>query len=147
MLAIGFVLGGGLFLYLAWLLIRELAVYAMPFWVGLLVFLGLYHHQPGIFVPLGGGLLSAICAYVAWHELFKRSRSVALRGIVALAFAAPCAAIGYFAGLQIAAMAGLAGGWQQTAAIAAALYIGVLSWQRIVTYESTPTLPQTHSPA
>ncbi len=147
MLAIGLFLGGTVILYLVWLLIRGLAVYAMPFWVGLLVFFGLYHHQPGFFVPLGGGILAATGVYVAWRELFKHTRSPVLRGIVALAFAAPSAIVAYLAGLQVAAMSIASADWRQVAAIAAALYVGVLSWRRIVGTEDTSTHPQEHAPA
>ena len=146
MLAIGFFLGGGLALALMLWLIRELSIYAMPFGIGLMAFLGLYHHQPGIFIPLLGGVIAAGVAFGAWWMLFQVSASPILRAVVALSFAAPPTVIAYLGALQIARLGIASALVCQVVAIAAALYIAVQSWQRIASHEGPSTLTQ-HRPA
>jgi hypothetical protein len=144
MLAIGFFLGGGLALVLMLWLIRELAIYAMPFWIGLMAFLGIYHHQAGIFAPLLGGVIAAGLVFGAWRVLLHFTASPALRAVVALSFAAPPTVIAYLGALQIARLGIASALVCQVVAIAAALYIAVQSWQRIAGRESPSPLPQHH---
>ena len=144
MLAIGFFLGGGLALALMLWLIRELAIYTMPFWVGLMAFLGLYHHQPGVFAPLLGGVIAAGLVFAAWRVLFHFTASPALRAVAALTFAAPPTVIAYLGALQIARLGIASALVCQVVAIGAALYIAVQSWQRIAGRESPSPLAQHH---
>jgi hypothetical protein len=144
MLAIGIFLGGGLALALMLWVIRELAIYAMPFWIGLMVFLGLYHHQPGIFTPLLGGVIAGGLVFAVWWTLYQFSTSPALRAVVALSFAAPPTVIAYLGALQIARLGIAPALVCQVVAIAAALYIAVQSWQRIAGREHSSTLAQHH---
>lgn len=147
MLAILFFAGGGVAFALMLWLIRELAVYAAPFGAGLLVFLGLYHHQPGIFVPLFGGILAAGALFALWWVAFDIISSPVVRGIVALSYAVPPTVIAYLGGVGIARWALGAGVVDQLIGIAGAAYIAVASWQRIVGTDNASPLPQHHSPA
>ena len=147
MLAIGFFLGGGLALALMLWLIRELSIYAIPFGIGLMAFLGLYHHQPGIFTPLLGGVIAAGLVSAVWWVLFQFTASPALRAVIALTFAAPPTVIAYLGALQIARLGIASTLVCQFVAIAAALYIAVQSWQRIAGRESLAPFPQHHHPA
>jgi hypothetical protein len=144
MLAIGLLLGGGVAFVLMLWLIRELAVYAMPFWAGLAVFLGLYHHQPGLFTPLFGGILAAGLVFAVWWIVFGFTSSSAVRGIVALSYAVPPTVIAYLGGVAIARWAIGATVADQIIGIAGAAYIAVHSWQRIAGRESPSPLPQHH---
>lgn len=61
----------------------------MPFWAGLLVFLGLYQHRLGIFVPLLGGIVAASALFAQWRVAFNMINSGVMRGLVALSYDLP----------------------------------------------------------
>jgi hypothetical protein len=94
MLAIGLVLntlGIGLF---CWAIIA-LAVYALPFFVALIIGMMTFHSDAGLIgamlIATAGGALTLVLGQVA----FAVTRSSALRIAIATAFAVPAAVAGY----------------------------------------------------
>lgn len=81
---------------LLWLLFT-LAIYALPFFVGLTV--GIYAHGSGVgpAEALGAGLIAGVAALVLGQFLVAVLRNPWLQAIVALVYAVPAALAGYYA--------------------------------------------------
>jgi hypothetical protein len=139
MLALGLLLnlaGIGLFCWL----IFTLAVYALPFFVGLYVFMMALHGGAGILgAPLvgiaAGGMTLAI-----GQTAFAMTRSVITRAIIAALFAVPATLAGYqvvFAMSQIGVPSLV---WREIFACFGAVFIGSTAWMRLTIF--TETRPQ-----
>jgi hypothetical protein len=139
MLALGLLLnfaGIGLFCWL----IFTLAVYALPFFVALNVFMMALHSGAGVLgAPLvaiaAGGMMLAI-----GETAFAMIRSVIIRAIIAALFAAPATLAGYqvvFAMSQIG-VPSLA--WREIFACLGAIFIGGTAWTRLTIFTETRPL-------
>src|SRR5260370_2722619 len=137
MLALGILLnfaGIGLFCWL----IFTLAVYALPFFVGLAVFMMALHGGAGILgAPLvgiaAGGMTLAI-----GQTAFAMTRSVIIRAIVAALFAVPATLAGYqvvFAMSQVGVPSLV---WREVFARLGAVFIGGTAWTRFAIFTETP---------
>jgi hypothetical protein len=136
MLALGLLLnfaGIGLFCWL----IFTLAVYALPFFVAVDVFMMALHGGAGIL----GAPLVAIAAggitFAIGQAAFAMTRSVIARAIVAALFAVPATLAGYqvvFAMSQIG-VPSLA--WREIFACLGAVLIGGTAWTRLTTFTET----------
>ena len=133
MLALGLLLnfaGVGLFCWL----IFTLAVYALPFFIGLYVFMMALHGGAGILgAPLigiaAGGMTLAI-----GQTAFAMTRAVITRSIIAALFAVPATLAGYqvvFAMSQIG-VPSLA--WREIFACFGAIFIGGTAWTRLTIF-------------
>jgi hypothetical protein len=137
MLALGFLLnfaGIGLFCWL----IFTLAVYALPFFVGLDVFMMALHGGAGILgAPLvgiaAGGMTLAI-----GQTAFAMTRSVITRAIIAALFAVPATLAGYqvvFAMSQIGVPSLV---WREIFfACLGAVFTGSAAWMRLTIFTET----------
>jgi hypothetical protein len=139
MLALGLLLnfaGIGLFCWL----IFTLAVYTLPFFVALNVFMMALHSGAGVLgAPLvaiaAGGMMLAI-----GQTAFAMIRSVIIRAIVAALFAVPATLAGYevvFAMSQIG-VPSLA--WREIFAYLGAVFIGGTAWTRLTIFTETRPL-------
>jgi hypothetical protein len=81
---------------LLWLLFT-LAIYALPFFVGLTVGMYVLESGAGLAEGLGAGLLAGVAALVVGQFLVAILRNPVLQAGVALAYAAPAALAGYHA--------------------------------------------------
>ena len=133
MLALGLLLnfaGIGLFCWL----IFTLAVYALPFFVGLYVFMMALHGGAGILgAPLVGIAACGITLAIG-QTAFAMTRSVITRAIVAALFAIPATFAGYqvvFAMSQIG-VPSLA--WREIFACLGAIFIGGTAWTRLTIF-------------
>ena len=107
------------------------AIYTMPFLVG--AFVGLQAEQAGA-GPLGGIVLGAAAGALVLligRTAFARARGPVLRMAIALVFAAPAALAGYSLTSALFGLASASEGWRQVFAIAGAMAIGVIAWQRL----------------
>jgi hypothetical protein len=138
-LALGLLLnfaGIGLFCWL----IFTLAVYALPFFVALNVFVMALHSGAGVLsAPLvaiaAGGMMLAI-----GQTAFAMIRSVIIRAIIAALFAAPATLAGYqvvFAMSQIG-VPSLA--WREIFACLGAVFIGGTAWTRLTSFTETRSI-------
>ena len=130
MLALGIVLniiGLGVF---CWVLFT-LAIYALPFFVGMTA--GLYAHQTGI-EPLGAvgvGIIAAAFVLVIGQTIFSFVRTPILRIVVALMFAVPGALAGYYATFGLSGLTMTSDLWRQVFAVIGAVVIGATAWTRL----------------
>jgi hypothetical protein len=138
MLALGLLLnfaGIGLF---CWLIFTP-AVYALPFFVGLYVFMMALHGGAGIFGAPLVGIVAGGVTLAAGQTAFAMTRSVIVRAIIAALFAAPATLAGYqvvFAMSQIGVSSLV---WREIFACISAVFIGGTTWTRLTIFaESRP---------
>lgn len=130
MLALGIVLniiGLGL---VCWVLFM-LAIYALPFFVGMNA--GLYAHESGT-GPLGAiglGIVAAAFVLVVGQTIFSFVRTPILRIAVALMFAVPAALAGYYATFGLSGLTMTSDIWRQVFAVIGAVVIGATAWARL----------------
>lgn len=130
MLALGIVLniiGLGFF---CWVLF-VLAIYALPFFVGMSA--GLYAHEAGV-GPIGAvviGLVTAAFVLVVGQAVFSLVRTPALRIAVALAFAIPAALAGYYATFGLSGLTVTSDLLRQSFAVVGAVAVGATAWLRL----------------
>jgi hypothetical protein len=105
-------------------LLFTLAVYAVPFFVGLTAGLWAYDTGAGVLGALLVGLVTGVLALFAAQLLFASVRSLALRGMLALLFAVPAAVASYHAVLGIAAILVPSEVWRQVFAAIGGLLVG-----------------------
>lgn len=130
MLALGIVLniiGLGFF---CWVLFT-LAIYALPFFVGMTT--GLYAHQTGTgpFGAIALGLVAAAFVLVIGQAIFAFVRTPILRIAVALMFAVPAALAGYYATFGLSGFTLTSDLWRQIFAVIGAAVIGATAWVRL----------------
>ena len=139
MLALGILLnfaGIGLFCWL----IFTLAVYALPFFVGLTVFMMALHGGAGILGAPFIGIAAGGITLAVGQTAFAMTRSVIIRAIVATLFAVPATLAGYqvvFAMSQIG-VPSLA--WREIFACLGAIFIGGTAWTRLTIFTETRPL-------
>ena len=138
MLALGIVLniiGLGFF---CWTLFT-LAIYALPFFVGVTV--GFYARDAGIGTlgAIGVGIVTAAFALVIGQTIFSLVRTPILRIVIALKFAVPAALAGYYATFALFGLTMTSDLWRQVFAVIGALVIGATAWTRLAA--SPPAMP------
>jgi hypothetical protein len=107
-----------------------LAIYALPFFVGMSV--GLYAHECGTgpFGAIGLGMVAAAFVLVMGRTIFSLVRTPILRIAVALAFAVPEALAGYYATFGLSGLTTTSALWRQVFAVIGAVVIGATAWAR-----------------
>ena len=130
MLVIGLILnvfGIGLFCWL----IFTLAVYALPFFVGLSAGMAAFHSGAGVvgalFTGVGAGALTLVVGQLA----FTVVRPLVLRAFIAAAFAVPAAIAGYHTVLGLAQLGMPSMIWREIFAGIGAILIGGTAWARM----------------
>lgn len=131
---------------LCWLLFT-LAVYALPFFVGVAVGLCAYDTGAGFIGASIIGVLAGAAALIATQILFAAVRSTPVRVLLAFLFAAPAAVAGYHATLGIAAIGVPSETWQQVFAVVGGLAVGVTAIVRLAIFADPPSLRATAQPA
>ncbi len=130
MLVIGILLnivGLGFF---CWVLFT-LAVYALPFVIGMTM--GMYAYQAGI-GPLGTivfGLVAGAFVLVIGQTVFSFVRTPVLRIAIALMFAVPAALAGYHAAYGLSGLTMTSGLWRQVFAVIGSIAVGATAWTRL----------------
>ncbi|GGA85245.1 hypothetical protein GCM10011491_11020 [Brucella endophytica] len=108
-----------------------LAIYALPFLLGLTAAQFAYQTGSGFIGPGLVGLFSAGVAFGVLALLFETIRSPVLRLIVALIFAAPAAVAGYALVHGITKEAVPSEVWRQIFCIIGGGFVGVAAWMRL----------------
>ncbi len=133
MLALGLLLnfaGIGLFCWL----IFTLAVYALPFFVGLTVFMLALHGGAGILGAPLAGIAAGGMTLAIGQIAFAMTGSVIIRAIIAALFAVPATLAGYqvvFAMSQIGVPSLV---WREIFACLGAVFIGGAAWTRLTIF-------------
>lgn len=143
MIILGIILSVFAIAFFCWLLFT-LAVYALPFYAGLMAAFTAYHYGYGV---LGSGLIAIVvgaCVLALGQILFAAVRVPILRACIALVFAIPAAVAGYYATLGIAHNCIPAGALSQILAFVGAALVGSTAWSRMAIFvpPATGEVPQ-----
>ena len=139
MLALGLLLnvaGIGLFCWL----IFTLAVYALPFFVGLNVFMLALHGGAGILGAPLVGIAAGAMTLVIGQTAFAMTRSVITRAIVAALFAVPATLAGYQVVFAMSQLGAPSLAWREIFACLGAVFIGGTAWTRLTVFTETRPL-------
>ena len=141
MLVIGLILsmfGIGLFCWL----IFTLAVYALPFFVGLTAGMAAFHGGAGVIGALLVGIVAGALTLGVGQIAFAVVRPLPLRAAIAAAFAIPAAIAGYHAILGLSQIGVPSLAWREVFAWVGALFIGGTAWARMTVFaEPLPLRP------
>ena len=124
MLVIGILLNIIALGFFCWALFT-LAIYALPFFIGMTTGLYAHHAGAGPLGAIGCGLVAAAFA------VFSFVRRPVLRVAVALIFAVPAALAGYYATFGLSGLTMTSDLWRQVFAIVGAGAIGLTAWTRL----------------
>lgn len=130
MLVIGLILsifGIGLFCWL----IFNLAVYALPFFVGLTAGMAAFHSGAGVLGALLVGLVVGALTLGVGQIAFALVKPIPLRAAIAAAFAIPAAIAGYHAVLGLSQIGVPSLFWRESFAWVGAIVIGCTAWARM----------------
>ncbi|MBK3665047.1 hypothetical protein JJE66_27925 [Bradyrhizobium diazoefficiens] len=137
MLILGLILnmlGIGLFCWL----IFTLAIYALPFFVALSVWLAAIHGGAGITVAVCVAILAGVLTLFVGQTAFSFTGSTLLRALIAAAFAVPAAVAGYHVvhGLSQIGVSSLPS--RDAFAWIGAIAVGCTAWSRITILAKPP---------
>jgi len=130
MLIIGLVLSVAGIGFLCWLLFT-LAVYALPFFAGLIAGLAAFHSGSGVIGALVVGVLAGGATLALGQIAFATVRTPLIRAAIALLFALPAAIAGYHATFGLAHIGVPSEGWREAFAIVGAVLVGGTAWARM----------------
>lgn len=141
MLVIGFILsvfGIGLFCWL----IFTLAVYALPFFVGLTAGMAAFNGGAGVIGALLVGVIVGALTLCVGQIAFAVVRPLPLRAAIAAAFTIPAAIAGYHAVLGLSQIGVPSLLWREVFAWIGAIFIGGTAWTRMTVFaEPLPLRP------
>lgn len=115
---------------LCWLLFT-LAVYALPFWLGLSAGFWLHAAEQGILAAILGGIFVAGGMAVLGEIVFASLRSVPLRLALGLVYAVPAGLAGFHASKGLSALTSTGEAAGLVLAALAALFIGGTAFARV----------------
>jgi len=121
----------------------KLAVFALPFFVGVAV--GFFALQTGA-EPLGAiavGVISSACAFVLGQYVFAFTRSALVRFVVGALFVLPASVAGYQLAAGIADVGMNAKWWHDAFALIGEVVVGAAAWTRLTTLQ-VPSLERLH---
>lgn len=130
--------------FFCWVLFT-LAVYALPFFVGITG--GIYAHQAGA-GPLGVivvGLVAGAFTLAVGQLVFSFVRTPVLRVAIPLMFAVPAALAGYHATFGLSGLAMTSDFWRQAYAVIGAIAVGATASTRLAA--SLPDIWRSGTPA
>ena len=133
MLALGLLLnfaGIGLFCWL----IFTLAIYALPFFVGLYVFMLALHGGAGILAAPLVGIAAGGITLAVGQMAFAMTRSVIIRAIIAALFAVPATLAGYQVVFVMSQIGVPSLAWREIFACLGAIFIGGAAWTRLTIF-------------
>jgi hypothetical protein len=130
MIIVGLVLGLFGVGFLCWLLFM-LAVYATPFFVGASAALAAFNYGAGVIGALIAGLTAGAVTFVAFQVAFAVAKSPAIRGSIALVFAAPAAVAGFHATLGLVQFGVSSEYWRDLIAVNGAILVGCVAFVRV----------------
>lgn len=115
---------------LCWILFN-LAVYALPFWVGLAS--GLYLHDAGhgVLLSMTGGLFLGGATIAVGEIAFASIRSSLVRAAIGLVYAVPAGIAGFHAAQSLAALGAPGDGDVAVLSWLGALVVGGTAWARV----------------
>ncbi len=126
---------------ICWLMFT-LAVYALPFWIGLSAAFWLHADDQGLLVAIVGGVAAAGIVAVLGEIVFARVRSVPLRLAIGLIYAIPAGLAGFHMTKGVTALTGAGDTAALVLAGLGALIIGATAWARIAGWSGADELAE-----
>jgi hypothetical protein len=130
MTLLGLALVAGGLAFLCWLLFT-LAIYALPFFVGLSLGLAALHSGAGYLGAFVVGMVAGVAALALGKFAFANARYPSIRIAIGLAYTVPAAIAGYQATLGLARIGTPSEAWRVIFAVVGALAVGATAWCRI----------------
>lgn len=121
------VIGLGFF---CWLL-YSVAIYALPFFIGLSTVLCAHDGGAGMPGAIMLGLVTGGFVLATGQMAFALARSPILRVLLGLIFAVPAAFAGYYVTLGLAGLTLAPDAWRHTFALFGAIAVGTTAWLRL----------------
>lgn len=115
---------------ICWLLFL-LAIYALPFCVGLTIAFAALHGGSGIVVAFAVGAVSAGITLGLGRVAFVTTHVPWVRVLIGLFYAVPAALAGYHLSLGLAKLGMTDNGWREAFALVGAVLIGVTAFSRM----------------
>jgi len=124
------IIGLGVF---CWVLFT-LAIYALPFFIGMTA--GMYAYQAGTgpFGMIVLGLVAGTISLSVGQLVFSFVRTPIPRVAIALMFAVPAALAGYHASYGLAGLTMTSDIWRQVFAVIGAIAVGATAWMRLAAF-------------
>ena len=113
-----------------WLMF-SLAVYALPFFIGMTIALAALHGGAGIVVAFAAGATSAGIALALGRIAFTTTRAPWIRTLIGMLYAVPAALAGYHLSLGLAKLGMTGDGWREAFALGGAILIGITALSRM----------------
>jgi hypothetical protein len=115
---------------ICWLLF-SLAVYALPFCVGLTIAFAALHGGSGVVIAFGAGALAAGITLALGRIAFAAARPPLIRTAIGLLYAVPAALAGYHLSHGLAGISMTDEGWHAVFALVGAGLIGATAFSRM----------------
>jgi hypothetical protein len=115
---------------ICWLLF-SLAVYALPFCVGMTIAFAALHGGSGVVIAFGAGALAAGITLAFGRIAFAAARPPFIRAIIGLLYAVPAALAGYHLSYGLGGISMTDEGWRAAFALVGAGLIGVTAFSRM----------------
>jgi hypothetical protein len=115
---------------ICWLLF-SLAVYALPFCVGLTIAFAALHGGSGVVIAFGAGTLAAGITLAFGRIAFAAARPPLIRAAIGLLYAVPAALAGYHLSHGLAGISMTHEGWRAVFALVGAGLIGATAFSRM----------------
>lgn len=125
--------------FLCWLLFT-LAVYALPFFVGVSAGMFAYNTGGGPIGPLAGGIAAGVLTLVIGQFAFACVRSTWVRIVIAFLFAAPAVLAGFHATHGLVKLTMPSEAWQTAFSLVAAAIVGLTTCARLATPSSSDVI-------
>jgi hypothetical protein len=130
MVIIGLFLNFAVLAFLCWA-IFSLAIYALPAFIGLSAFFALLAVGQGELLAVIAGVLAGGVTWGVGKTAFAATRSMPLRLLIAITFAAPSAIAGYHLLYGFSALGLPSEAWRQIIGVIGALAIGATALARL----------------
>ncbi len=123
--------------FFCWLLFT-LAVYALPFFAGVNVFLAAFHSGAGVIGSIVVGVLAGGATLAIGQIVFATVRIPIIRALIALLYAAPAAVAGYYATLGLSQIGVPSETWRVIFAAVGSAVVGGTAWARMWAFVPPP---------
>lgn len=133
MLIVGIVLSVANIGFFCWLLFT-LAVYALPFFLGVTAAFATYHGGSGVIGAIIVGVLAGGAALAIGQIAFATVRTPLTRAAIGLLYAVPAAIAGYHATLGLTHIGLPSEVWREAFAIVGAILVGGAAWARMTLF-------------
>ncbi len=123
--------------FVCWLLFN-LAVYALPFFAGVNVFVAAFHSGAGVIGSIVVGVLAGGATLAIGQIVFGTVRIPIIRALIALLYAGPAAVAGYYATLGLSKVGVPSETWRVIFAVAGSAVVGGAAWARMWAFVPPP---------